>query len=55
MDLKELILTQIKEDQKSIADSLVFKPVEREVYLQAVGEIKGLQRIIRLLEDLPDE
>ena len=45
LGLEELILIQLR-DQKSIADSLVFKPVEREVYLQAVGEIKGLQRII---------
>ncbi len=55
MDLKELILTQVKNDQNSIKDSLIHKAVDREVYLLGVGEIKGLQRVIRLLEDLPDE
>ena len=52
IDFKELILTQIRDDQNSIKDSLIHKAVDREVYFR-VGEIKGLQRVIRLLEDLP--
>tara|TARA_Y100001937_G_scaffold82782_1_gene112041 strand:- start:17180 stop:17326 length:147 start_codon:yes stop_codon:yes gene_type:complete len=48
-------LSQAKEEIKRIGDSLIHKPVDREVYLLGVGEIKGLQRVIRLLEDLPDE
>ena len=55
MDLKELILSQTKEEIKRIGDSLIHKAVDRENYLLGVGEIKGLQRVIRLLEDLPDE
>ncbi len=55
MDLKELILSQMKEEIKRIGDSLIHKAVDREIYLLGVGEIKGLQRVIRLLEDLPDE
>ncbi len=55
MDLKELMLKQIKSDQNSITDSLIHKAVDREIYLQGVGEIKGLQRVVRLLEDLPDD
>ena len=56
MDLKELILKQISEDQAGIIESLAFNPVDsHEKYLQATGEIKGLQRVIKFLEDLPDE
>ena len=55
MDLRELIINQMKDEIKRIGDSLIYKAVDREVYLLAVGEIKGLQRVIRLLEDLPDE
>ena len=56
MELKELILKQISEDQSGIIESLAFNPVSNmDEYNRMVGEIKGLQRVIRLLEDLPDD
>ncbi|MGI9269895.1 MAG: hypothetical protein ACR2PE_05160 [Porticoccus sp.] len=54
--LKELLIKQISEDQAGIIDSLAFNPVDNhEKYLQLVGEIRGLQRVLRFLEDLPNE
>ena len=56
MDLRELLLKQISEDQANIIDSLAFNPVKSiEEYNRLTGEIKGLQRVIKYLEDLPDE
>jgi hypothetical protein len=56
LDLKELILKQISEDQAGIIESLAFNPVKNmDEYNRLVGEIKGLQRVIKFLEDLPDE
>jgi len=56
LSLREYLLNEIKKDQLALKESLAFKPVEDySAYREAVGEIRGLQRVIRLIEDLPDE
>ena len=56
MGLREYLLNEIHKDQEALKESLSFKPVEDyPAYREAVGEIRGLQRVIRLIEDLPDE
>ena len=56
MGLKEYLLNEIEKDQEALKESLAFNPVEDyPAYRERVGEIRGLQRVIRLIEDLPDE
>jgi len=56
LGLREYLLNEIKKDQSALKESLAFKPVEDyPAYRETVGEIRGLQRVIRLIEDLPDE
>jgi hypothetical protein len=54
--LRDFLLNEINKDQQALKDALAFKPVEDyATYREMVGEIRGLQRVIRLIEDLPDE
>ena len=56
MGLKEYLLNEIEKDQEALREALAFSPVEDyPTYRERVGEIRGLQRVIRLIEDLPDE
>ena len=56
MPLIDYLLGEIKKDQTALKDTLAFSPVEDyPTYREIVGEIRGLQRVIRLLEDLPDD
>lgn len=56
MALKEYLLNEIEKIQEALKESLSFNPVEDyPTYRDRVGEIRGLQRVIRLIEDLPDE
>ena len=56
MDFKEWLIAEIKGEQKSLIDSVAFQPApDYASYRELLGEIKGLQRVIRILEDLPDE
>jgi hypothetical protein len=56
LDFKEWLVKEIKAEQRLLIDSVAFQPApDYSAYRELLGEIKGLQRIIRLLEDLPDE
>ena len=56
MALRDYLLNEIEKDQEALKEALAFNPVEDyPAYRERVGEIRGLQRVIRLLEDLPDE
>ena len=56
MDLKEFLKAEIVKEQKSLIDAIAFKPCnDYPAYREAVGEIRGLQRVIRYLEDLPND
>jgi hypothetical protein len=54
--LTEYLLNELQKDQSALKERLAFSPVEDyAAYKELVGEIRGLQRAIRLIEDLPDE
>lgn len=56
MELKEFLKAEIVKEQQSLIDAIAFKPCnDYPAYREAVGEIRGLQRVIRYLEDLPDD
>ena len=56
MGLREYLLREIKEVQSGLRERLTFSPVEDYVtYRQLIGEIHGLQRVIKMIEELPDE
>ena len=56
MDFKEWLAKEIKSEQRLLIESVAFQPAsDYAAYREMLGEIKGLQRVIRLLEDLPDE
>lgn len=56
MALRDYLLSELKKDQEALKESLAFNPVEDyPTYRERLGEIRGLQRVIRLIEDLPDE
>jgi hypothetical protein len=52
----DYLLTELNKDQQALIEKLAFSPVEDyPSYCSLVGEIRGLQRAIRLIEDLPDD
>jgi hypothetical protein len=56
LEFKEWLIKEIKSEQRSLIDSVAFQPSEDfPGYRERVGEIRGLQRVIRILEDLPDD
>ena len=56
MRLRDYLLSELRKDQAALKDKLSFSPVEDfATYREIVGEIRGIQRAIRILEDLPDE
>ena len=56
MDLKQYLKNEILREQQAITESFSFHAVEDyATYKERVGEIRGLQRVIRMIEDLPDE
>ncbi len=56
MPLIDYLLGEIRKDQTALKEKLAFSPVEDyPMYREIVGEIRGLQRMIRILEDLPDD
>jgi hypothetical protein len=56
LGLAEHLINEVRKEQKALIDSLAFRPVEDySAYREAIGEIRGLQRVIRLLEDLPND
>lgn len=56
MGLREYLVSEIRKDQEALKEQLAFSPVEDYAkYREIIGEIRGLQRVIRLIEDLPDE
>lgn len=56
MRLQDYLLNELRKDQTALKDKLAFSPVEDfATYKELVGEIRGIQRAIRKLEDLPDE
>jgi hypothetical protein len=56
LDFKEWLITEVKGEQRSLIESVTHQPApDYASYREVLGEIKGLQRVVRLLEDLPDE
>lgn len=56
MGLRDYLLKELRKDQEALKEQIAFSPVEDyPAYREKVGEIRGIQRLIRLLEDLPDE
>ena len=56
MELKHYLHRELSKDQEALKDTLAFNPVEDFAsYREIVGEIRGIQRELRLLEDLPDD
>ena len=56
MALKDYLLSELKKEQEALKERSAFNPVEDFLtYKETVGEIRGLQRVVRLIEDLPDE
>lgn len=56
MEFKEWLIKEIRNEQRILADAIAFQPAqEYPEYRERVGEIRGLQRVIRILEDLPDD
>ena len=56
MGLREYLVSEIKKEQEALKERLAFNPVEDFLTSkETVGEIRGLQRVVRLIEDLPDE
>ncbi len=56
MPLIDYLLGEIRKDQTALKEKLAYSPVEDyPTYREIVGEIRGLQRVIRILEDLPDD
>lgn len=56
MELKEFLKAEIVKEQQSLIDAIAFKPCpDYPTYREAIGEIRGLQRVIRYLEDLPND
>ena len=56
MEFKEWLIKEVRSEQRSLIDSVAFQPApDYASYREVLGEIKGLQRVVRLLEDLPDE
>jgi hypothetical protein len=54
LDQAELLHKQIKEQQTALADSVARGSAKDfESYRETVGEIKGLQRVLRMIEDMP--
>jgi hypothetical protein len=56
LEFKEWLIKEIKSEQRSLIEAVAFQPApDFPNYRERVGEIKGLQRVIRILEDLPDD
>ncbi len=56
MGLRDYLLDELKKQQESLKDRLAFSPVEDYAsYREIVGEIRAFQRLIRAIEELPDE
>lgn len=56
MGLREYLVNELTKEQDALKDRLAFRPVEDyPAYREVVGEIRALQRLIRVIEDLPDE
>ena len=56
MDLKEFLETEIAKEQEALISAVAYKPApDYPSYRETVGEIRGLQRVVRILKDLPDD
>lgn len=56
MDLKEFLETEIAKEQEALISAVAYKPApDYPSYRETVGEIRGLQRVLRILKDLPDD
>lgn len=56
MALRDYLINELTKEQDALKDRLAFSPVEDyPAYREVVGEIRALQRLIRIIEDLPDE
>jgi len=56
LGLQEYLKKELEKVQTGLKERLAFSPFEDyALYREAVGEIRVLQRAIRLIEDLPDE
>lgn len=56
MALRDYLLSELRKEQDALKDRIVFKPVEDyPTYRELVGEVRTFQRLIRIVEDLPDE
>jgi len=54
--LKDYLLDELKKEQQALKERISFSAVEDyPAYREAVGEIRAFQRLIRIIEDLPDE
>ena len=56
MELKEYLVKELDKTKDSLIESIVYRTKEDyAVYRETIGEIRGIQRSIRLIQDLPDE
>lgn len=56
MALRDYLLSELLKEQDALKDRIAFKPVEDyPTYRELVGEVRAFQRLIRIIEDLPDE
>jgi hypothetical protein len=56
LGLREYLVSELEKEQEALKERLAFSPVEDyPAYREITGEIRGLQRVIRLIKDLPDE
>jgi hypothetical protein len=54
--LKDYLLSELQKEQEALKESIAFNPVEDyPTYREVVGQIRAFQRLIRIIEDLPDE
>jgi hypothetical protein len=54
--LRDYLLSELQKEQESLKESIAFNPVEDyATYREVVGQIRAFQRLIRIIEDLPDE
>lgn len=56
MALRDYLLSELQKEQELLKESIAFNPVEDyATYREVVGQIRAFQRLIRIIEDLPDE
>ncbi len=56
MALRDYLLSELKKEQEVLKERIAFNPVEDySAYREVVGEIRAFQRLIRIIEDLPDD